>query len=206
VAQSSLTVTAENPTPPSNLSFVGSTPPLDPTQPYADDGVPAFTATMASWNEPSGNRNVFAANTAAAGSGISIPAEGMGNETLFTQTYSSSIYAPIVLLMDGCGPPFSPNPNQNHASSLSPATNPTLTSIAPASSVHASAAVTLVATGVGFTQRSKIYVNGVAVPTTFTNSTTLTAANVATNPVAGTWPVTVQTGGVTTAAQTWTFT
>ena len=33
MAQSALTVTPENPTPPTNMSFVGATPPLDPAQP-----------------------------------------------------------------------------------------------------------------------------------------------------------------------------
>jgi hypothetical protein len=206
MAQSTLTITPGNPTPPTNLSFVGCHPPLDPTQPAVDDGVPAFTATMASWNEPSGNRNVFAVNTAATGSGTSIPAEGMGNETLFTQTYSSSIYAPIPLLMDGCGPPFSPNPNQNHASSLSPATNPTLTSIAPTTSVHGTAAITMTATGTGFTKQSVINIGGVNQTTTFVSATSITC--LATPPAAaGTPAVTVVTGGaVTTAPQVWTIT
>jgi hypothetical protein len=52
-----------------------------------------------------------------------------------------------------------------------------------------------------------IYVNGVAQLTTFNSSTSLTAAAVTKKATAGTWPVTVVTGGVvTTAAQTWTFT
>ena len=41
MAQNAFTVTPPNPTPPTNLSYVGNTPPLDPAQPYVDDGIPA---------------------------------------------------------------------------------------------------------------------------------------------------------------------
>jgi len=214
MAQSALTVTPENPTPPTNLSFVGATPPLDPAQAAADDGI-ALTipnsgnlgaANGATLNEPSGNRNVFAAKTAAAGSGTSVDAEGKGAETLFTQTYPATVYAPITLTMDGAGAVYTTSPNRDHASSLSPATNPTLSSISPTTSVHGTGAITMTATGVGFTPQSKIVINGVAQKTTFVSSTSLTCT--ATPPAAaGAIPVTVVTGGVvTTAAQTWTIT
>jgi hypothetical protein len=210
MAQSATTVTPGNPTPPTNLSFVGARPPLDPAQTAADDGV--TTVSPASINEPpSPARNVFAVKTAAAGSGTSVDHEGRGNETLFTQTYSASIYAPIALTMDGCGPALTqgtmPIPNQIHASSLSPATNPTLTTIAPTTAVHgASGTDTITCTGTGFNPQSVIYVAGVAVrPTTFTSATTISAA-VPKQVAAGAVPVTVVTGGVvTTAPQTLTY-
>jgi hypothetical protein len=209
MAQSALTVTAPNPTPPTNLSFVGATPPLDPVQAVVDDGV--TTISPASINEPPAPaRNVFAVKTAAGGSGTSVDAEGRGNETLFTQTYGGNIYAPIPLLMDGCGPALTqgtmPVPNQIAGSSLSPAVNPTLTTIAPTTSVHGTAAITMTATGVGFTRQSKIVIGGVPQATTFVSSTSLTC--LATPPAAaGTPAVTVVTGGVvTTAPQTWTIT
>ena len=41
MTQNLLTVTAANPTPPTNLIFVGNTPSLDWLQPYADDGITA---------------------------------------------------------------------------------------------------------------------------------------------------------------------
>ncbi|HEX3412874.1 MAG TPA: IPT/TIG domain-containing protein [Stellaceae bacterium] len=197
MAQSATTVTPENPTPPTNLSCVGATPPLDPAQAAVDDG----------WVSPGSNYNVFAAKTAAAGAGTSVDAEGKGNEVLVTQTYSSSIYLPNgPLLTDSCGPAYSPNPNQNHASSLSPATNPTLTSIAPTTSVHGTAAITMTATGTGFTKQSAITIGGVKQATTFVSSTSLTC--LATPPAAaGTPAVAVITGGaVITAPQTWTIT
>jgi hypothetical protein len=208
MAQSALTVTTPNPTPPTNLSSVGATPPLDPAQTAADDGWVSGTS------DTQANRIVFAVNTAAAGSGTSVAPEGRGNETSFTQSYSASIYAPFPLVMDGCGPalaavPAMPMPNQNHASSLSPATNPTLTTIAPTTSVHGTAAITMTATGVGFTRQSKIVIGGVPQATTFVSSTSLTclATPPAAIPTPAAVPVTVITGGVvTTAAQSWTIT
>jgi hypothetical protein len=64
----------------------------------------------------------------------------------------------------------------------------------------------LTATGTGFTKLSQIVVNGVPQATTFVSATSLTAT-VQKKASAGTWPVTVLTGGaVVTAPQTWTFT
>ena len=209
MAQSALTVTAENPTPPTNLSFVGATPPLDPTQPAVDDGV--TTRSPASVNEPSPlNLNVFAPKTAATGSGASLDHEGKGNETLFTQAYSSSVYAPIPLVMDGCGPGLTsgtmPNPNQIHASSKSPATNPTLTAIAPTTTASGTGTTLLTCTGTGFTPGCQIRVNNVPQATTFVSATSLTAT-VAISGAPAAWPVNVILGGVPVASQqTWTFT
>jgi hypothetical protein len=197
MSQSPLTVTPENPTPPTNLSCVGASPPLDPAQAAVDDG----------WVSPGANYNVFAAKTAAAGAGTSVDAEGKGTEILVTQTYSASIYNPNgPLLTDSCGIPYTTQPNQSHASSLSPATNPTLASIAPTTSVHGTAPVTMTATGVGFNKQSAIVIGGVKQATTFVSSTSLTCQ--ATPPAAAGAPaVTVVTGGVvTTAPQTWTIT
>jgi hypothetical protein len=257
MAQSALTVTAPNPTPPTNFGFTGCTPPNPPNYtrqsvgpppdikinppPFYDDGsgaslivFAANVAALASGTTAADNNTGTTPGTAVLGAGgtgfnsvlgtypgvaagavpasSSVAHEGAGTETSFTQSYGANIYAPIPLVMDGCGPVATAatilaGPNASHASSLSPSTNPTLTTIAPTSTVHASAPVTVTATGVGFTRQSAIYVNGVRQPTTFVSSTSLTAANVATNPNAGTWPVTVVTGGVvTTAPQTWTFT
>lgn len=218
MAQNANTVTPENPTPPTNLIYVGITPPSDPLNTAVDDGIPAFTGTLASWNENAGGaggptRTAFNSSTAIGGTAgyVSTTHEGRGNETIFTQTYSSTVLVPVTLTMVGCGPALtqgtSPQPNQTHASSLSPATNPTLSSISATSTASGAGTVAQTATGVGFTKQSVIYVNGVAQTTTFTSSTSLTAPAVTKKSAAGTWPVTVVTGGVvTTAPQTWTFT
>jgi hypothetical protein len=99
-----------------------------------------------------------------------------------------------------------PRPNRDHASSLSKAANPTLTTIAPTTSVHGTAAITMTMTGVGFTPQAVSYIAGVPQKTTYVSSTSLTC--LATPPAAaGTPAVTVVTGGVvTTAPQTWTIT
>jgi hypothetical protein len=100
-----------------------------------------------------------------------------------------------------------PVPNAAHASSLSPTTNPTLTSITPGSTVSGVGTTTLTATGTGFTRQSVVYVNGVAQTTVFASSTSLTCAAVTKKATAGPWAVIVITGGaVQTAPQTWTFT
>src|SRR5215467_7399838 len=171
MAQNPLTVLNPNPTAPTNYSCVGATPPHDPLQPQADDGSP-------------GAGTVFAAKTAAAGSGTSVDAEGKGTETVFTQSYPSTIYNPAGPLQTfsdlGNYTWLSPTaagvttstPNQQHASSLSPATNPTLASISPTTAVSgASGTDTITATGTAFTRQSVVYANGVAQPTTYVSAT-----------------------------------
>lgn len=193
--------------------------PLTTVPPYFDDGTAAsgtvfaanhaaLSSGTAAGNWPAG---VPAGTTAPAAT--SIPHEGAGTETLNTQTYSATVYNPAgPLLTVGSGPAqtaatIAAGPNASHASSLSPATNPTLTTIAPTTAASgASGTVALTAvTGVGFTRQSVVYANGVAIPTVFVSSTTLTAT-MPKKTSAGTWPVTVVTGGVvTTAAQTFTW-
>jgi len=94
MAQNAFTVTPPNPTPPTNLSYVGNTPPLDPAQPYVDDGIPAAIpnsrlltpANANTINDPAGALTLFAvkvaaSNTAGApGAGVSVDHEGRGAE------------------------------------------------------------------------------------------------------------------------------
>ena len=197
--------------------------------PYYDDGsagslvvFAANTAALASGTGATsgGTENTYPGTGASGNFQGAVPAsssvahEGAGTETLFTQTYSSAIYAPVVLTTVGCGPTQTAatilaGPNQNHPSSLSPAfaNNPTLASIAPTTSVHGTAAITMTATGTNFTRQSVIYIGGVKQNTTYVSATSLTC--LATPPLlAGANPaVTVVTGGaVVTAPQTWTTT
>ena len=199
MAQSAITVTPTNPTPPTNFSFLGTTPPTAPAQPAVDDGT-------------AGSLTAFAAKIASVDNTNfpSLDAEGRGTEVVVTQTYSASIYnpaGPLVTVSDlGNFTGVTNSPNSTHASSLSPATNPTLTTIAPTTAVSgASGTDTITATGVGFNKQSVIYANGVAQPTTYVSATSLTAP-VKKKTSAGTWPITVVTGNVvTTAAQTLTY-
>jgi hypothetical protein len=257
MAQSALTVTAPNPTPPTNMSCTGATPPnvpnftkltyadwLDNTKfdsaapPFFDDGTAGALVT-------------FATNTAALASGTGATSGGTENTYPGTGAYSThpaaygavpastsvahegagtevSVLAPgnLVLSYPGsvtmntsqsasCGPtipaptmaaPVPASPNATHASSLSPATNPTLTSVTGASNVSGVGTTTLTATGTGFTRQSVIVSNGISYPTTFVSATSLTCT-AAKKATAGTLPVYVITGGVVqTATVNWTFT
>jgi hypothetical protein len=201
MAQNALTVTPPNPTPPTNMSFVGATPPTDPAQAAADDG------TAGTWS-------VFAAKTAAAGSGTSVDHEGKGTETVVTQSYNSAVYNPAgpLTTFSDLGN-YTTTPNGQHASSLSPATNPALASISPTTAVSGAGTVVVTCTGTNFTKQSVICTNvtgnyaGLRTwPTTFVNSTTLTAT--ITKPAsAENWQFRVRTGGaVETPSQAFTFT
>jgi len=125
-----------------------------------------------------------------------------------TISYPGTAFPPWVpVTMVGCGPAYSPFPNANHASSLTPATVPTLTSLGTTSTASGTGTVSQTVTGTNFTRQSVIVVNGVPQTTTFTSATSLTAAAVTKKATAGTWPVVVRTGGVIeTAPQIWTFT
>src|SRR6188508_2338540 len=161
MAQSAITVTPTSPTPPSNMSFLGTTPPTAPAQPVADDGA-------------AGTLTVFAAKTASSDNANfpSVEHEGKGTEVTVVAP-GSRAEAPTIAFSDLGS--YTQYPNQQHASSLSPATNPTLSTAGPTTASGAGNA-TVTATGVGFTKQSVIWVNGIAYPTTFVSSTSLTAS------------------------------
>ena len=255
MAQSALTVTTPNPTPPTNMSCTGATPPNVPNftkATYADwlDNTKFDTAAPPYFDDgAAGSVYVFATNTAALASGTgatsggtegtwpgtgtapftvpnmggpvpassSVAHEAAGTETSSTGAGNLTYTYPGGGTQDtnkmvGVGPALTAasiaaGPNASHASSLSPATNPTLTTIAPTTAVSGTGTTALTAvTGVGFTRQSVIYANGVAIPTVFVSSTTLTGT-MPKKATAGTWPITVVTGGVvTTTAQTFTWT
>lgn len=253
MAQSALSVTPPNPSPPTNFPSTGTTAPNPPNfskthyanpfnldangrpqapygvnpnpAPYYDDGTAltatAFAANVAALAGGSGGTAGGTEGTyPGTGTGVSmggavpasssVPHEGAGTEVVNTQSYPATIFNPAgALITVSAGQAsftgVSNAPNASHASSLTPLTNPTLTTAGPTTaSGTGNASVT--ATGVGFTRQSVIYVNGIAYPTTYVSSTSLTAS-APKKATAGTLPVTVVTGGVvTTAAQNWTFT
>src|SRR5262245_15014103 len=114
MAQSAITVTPPNPTPPTNFSFVGATPPTDPAQAQAG----AAQSML-----------VFAPKVAVAGTAgySSVDAEGKGTEVAVTQTYSASVFnpaGPLITVSDlgnytGLSPTANgvntSTPNQQHA-------------------------------------------------------------------------------------------
>jgi hypothetical protein len=151
MAQNAFTVTPANPTPPTNLSFVGNTPSLDWLQPYADDGISKSlpNATTAGSDVSTINEDktsttwpvsvAFASNTSATntapassgsaingGQGVSNVHEARGTETSSTATSGNP--NPLgQLKMVGVGPALSAaiiaaGPNASHASSLTPTT------------------------------------------------------------------------------------
>lgn len=245
MAQSALTVTVPNPTPPTNMSFTGATPPNPPNftkntyndpknwsyvnpkdfpPPYFDDGT-------------AGSLIVFAANTAALASGsgataggtegtypgaaagavpasTSVAHEGAGNETLATWGVQwptgANVYNPNgPLQMVGCGPALSagvlPTPNANHASYLSAAGTSTITSLS-AGGTAGTGTTLLTVTGTNFRRDSVVNVNGVPQTTNFASATSISVTNAPKRATAGNTPVTVTTGGVTTAPTNWVFT
>jgi hypothetical protein len=199
-----------------------ATNPKDFPPPYFDDGAAGALGT-------------FAANTAALASGSgataggtegtypgtangAVPAsssvahEGAGME-------NAAVLAPgnIVHTYPGGGTmntsqtfsinsPRTTNPNADHPSSLSPAGMATVTAIAPNNIASGAGTQAITVTGTGFTRQSVIWVNGVALATTYVSSTSLTAtANK--KATAGTLPYYVATAGtVQTAPLNWTFT
>jgi IPT/TIG domain len=257
MAQNANTVTAPNPTYPSNFGSVGASQPNPPNYtkntyndpknwsnvnpkdfppPYYDDGSAGALATFAT------NIAALASGSAATAGGTegTYPGTGAGsgsppttvNNVGATPASSSaahegagtelSVLAPgniIHTYVGGgtfnmsqsvsCGPVLTPGtlpvPNQLHASTLSPAANPTLTSVS-AGGASGGGNATCTATGTNFTKQSVIYVNGIAYPTTFTSSTTI-SCSAPKKASAGNLPVVVITGGaVTTAPQNWVFT
>lgn len=91
-------------------------------------------------------------------------------------------------------------PNQSHASSLSPTTNPALTSATPGNTTAGGGNTTLAVVGTNFTPQSVVWYGGVAYPTTYVSATSLTVAAVPKKATAGTIPVFVVTGGAVQTA------
>lgn len=169
-------------------------------------------------------------NVGVTPASTSVAHEGAGTEISATATYAAGVLVPGSgatyipagsawaagdpggpMRTFGCGPTLTvgtmPTPNGSHASSLSKATNPALTTIAPTTAVSGTGTTALTAvTGTNFTPQSVVYANGVAIPSVYVSATTLTAT-MPKKATAGTWPITVVTGGVVvTAPQTFTWT
>lgn len=199
MAQSALTVTVANPTPPTNYNavYVGNTPPLDPAQPAVDDGT-------------AGSLTVFGAQAAATstgsapGAGISNAPEGKGSEVTVAAT-STNPSAIGQFISFSCLGNWTGNPNNDHASSLNAPGTSTIGSLS-AGGVHGPGTTLLTVTGTNFRRDSIVSVSGVPQITNFASATSISVTNAPKNPVAGNLPVTVTTGGVTTAPTNWVFT
>jgi IPT/TIG domain len=238
MAQSALTVTTPSPTPPTNMSFTGATPPNPPNytkNTYNDlknwaAAPPAPTSPPPYFDDgTAGSLIVFAANTAALASGsagtaggtegtypgaaagavpasTSVAHEGAGSETLVTATVPNP--SPNgQLQMIGCGPAYSVTPNANHASYLSAAGTSTISSLS-AGGTAGPGTTLLTVTGTNFRRDSVVNVNGIPQTTNFASATSISVTNAPKKQTAGAGniPVTVTTGGVTTAPTNWVFT
>ena len=193
MAQSAITVTVPSPTPPTNMRFLGTTPPTSPSQ---------LVDTVAN---PAGTLTVFAAKQASADNANfpSIDHEGKGTETVVVAP-GSRVEAPTVSFSDLGN--YTTNPNRDHASSMSPTTNPTLTAALQAPTTSGTGTATLTCTGTGFTPGCRIWVNNAEQTTTYVSATSLTSV-IQKKREPGTWLVDVKLGGVPVASQktiTWT--
>jgi hypothetical protein len=177
---------------------------------------PGFIGTAAGGAGGDGVNNTAATypgtGTGVSGVGLvpassSVAAEGAGTEVVVTASVPNPSPAGQLVTVSCLGnfTGVANSPNSTHASSLSPATNPTLTSVSAGGASGAGNA-TCTATGTGFTRQSVMNVNGINYPTTFTSSTTI-SCSAPKKATAGSLPVVVITGGaVVTASQNWTFT
>jgi hypothetical protein len=181
-----LTVTHQNPTPPTNMSYNSyGTPPTPAAQPFVDDGVAGATTAIAT--------------PLSAIAGVSGTAsEATGTVVIDTDTNNSTS-----ITVQGA---YTNTPNASHPSANAPATNATITSLGPPSLPATGGTINLVVIGTGFEPQSVVNVGGVPMPTQFNSPTGLRASNAPIRTTAGTTPVTVTTGSYTTAATNWTFT
>lgn len=186
MVQSTTTVTPDNPTPPTNFGGqVGMRPPTTAGLVPIDDGA-------------AGSVLVFAAPVSGT------PFEGSGSEVSVVAP-GSRPECPTVAVSDLGA--FTSRPNGDHASSLSPNTNPTISGLVPASLVSGAGTNALAVNGANFTKQSVVYVNGVAQVTSFVSNVQINVAAAPKKATAGTLPVTVVTGGaVVTPPTNWTFT
>ena len=253
MAQSALTVTPPNPSPPTNFPSTGTTAPNPPNfskthyanpfnldangrpqspygvnpnpAPYYDDGTAltptAFAANVAALAGGSGGTaggtegtypgtgtNVSMGGAVPASS--SVPHEGAGTEVVVTQTYPAGVVnpaGPLITVSAGQASftGVTNSPNASHASSLTPLTNPAIsatpaTALSPSTIAAGVNTFALTVTGTGFTRQSVVYINGIPQATVFVSSTSLTVAAALKKATAGTFPVTVVTGGVVVTA------
>jgi len=195
MAQSAITVTPPNPTPPTNMSFLGTTPPTAPAQLVADDGAAGVLTTLAASTVSADPTNFPSATH-----------EGKGTEVVFTAASPNPGPLGQLQAVSVLGN-YTATPNAQHASSMSPVTNPTLASITPTTAVSAATGTQLITcTGTGFTPGCRIWVDNVERTTTFVSATSITTT-VPKKPNAGLWAVDVKLGGVavpSTRTFTWT--
>ena len=224
MAQSALTVTPPSPTPPTNMSFTGATPPNPPNYtkntmadwydnttfntappPFFDDGAAgslvAFAANTAALASGSGATAGGTENSYPGAAGGVVPAstsvahEGAGTEVVWTPSPAVPNPSPNGPLQTvSCLGNYTSTPNASHASYLMGSAVPTTSLASGASNVSGTGTTLLTVTGTNFNRSSVVYVNGVAQNTNYVSATSLTVTNAPKRATAGTLPVTVVNG------------
>jgi hypothetical protein len=227
MAQNALTVTPENPTPPTNFGvgianagkFTPGPPSVDyATTVYNDQFHPGVTnptgptppGMSTSTLPPYLDDGTAGALSAFAAPNSGVASEGAGTEVIVTATSPNPNPIGQLTTVSDLGSYtnlITGGPNTQHASSLNAAGTSTITSV-PAGGVHPSVptTVSLTITGTNFRRDSVVNIGGVPQVTNYVSATSLTVANAQKLTAAGSTPVTVTTGGVTTAPTNWTFT
>jgi len=181
MAQSAVTVTPTNPTPPTNFTTtLGTTPPTAPAQTAIDDG---SAGALTLFGTP--RTSVDAANYP------SVAHEGAGTEAVVTAPGSRTEAPTVSVSVEGS---YTATPNRDHASSVTPATAPTLASISPTTAVSGTGTQLITVTGTGFNPGCRIWANNQERTTTYVSATSMTAT-VPKSPTATTWQIEVRQGG-----------
>jgi len=235
MAQSALTVTPPNPTPPTNMGFTGATPPNPPNYtkntyndpknwssvnpkdfppPYYDDGA-AGALTQITSAQPA---LASGSGATAGGTEGSYPGAANGAVPASTSVESEARGTEVVVTSPGSRAEcptqqvsvlgnYTSTPNAQHASYLSGAVTPTITGLSAGGTAGAGTTL-LTVTGTNFNRASIVNVDGVPQTTNYVSPTSLTVTKAPKKATAGNVPVTVTAGvgGVTTAPTNWVFT
>jgi hypothetical protein len=178
-SESALTVTVVNPSPPTNIATPNyGSPPTPDAEAYSAAGA-LLTPTA------------FAA-----------PTKGSANEGAGTEVVDTDQNGTVSVTVMGN---WTGTPNASHPSSGTPAT-PTITGLVPASTAASGGTMTLTINGTNFDPSSVAYVGGVAMTTSYVSPTQIQAMNAPKRSTAGTTPVLVKNGAVSSAPTNWTFT
>jgi hypothetical protein len=178
-----------NPTP--KTLNVGAEPVTIAAGDFDGNGIPDLVVG----NTNDGTLSVILSSATATASATlaNVKVPGTGTQNVFARflgdtSYTSSDSTTVALTGDGVAAPV-------------------LASVSPATAVAGGPAFTLSVTGSGFATGAVVKWNGSARATAFVSATKLTAAILATDIVSlGTYPVTVTTGGITTASLTFAVT
>lgn len=201
MAWDATTVTPPNPTPPTNMGFVGSTPPNpfnyadevyegDEDAPFFDDGTAGSLTEFVS------------AHPSLEVGGTSVEHEGRGTEVVVTAPGSR---AECPTKSFSCLGSYTSTPNASHPSAAAPAVAPEITGLVPVAPTTTGGTEVLTVNGTGFRGDSVVHLDGVPQTTQYVSDTQLKVMTARKRTSAGNVAVTVVTGGTATEATNWVF-